>query len=752
MGGEVTSCEVNLFFGLYPSPTTMQSTIPPSTWDTGSVKPYYSAVTPPASQAEKDTANRRRVQEAAGQSGGKSESAVVNGISAFLIVLAFGAFLNEMYDMVSMLIKCLLHEAEDGLTVSDISSCMTQTVATWWWRAQGNISAIITVVSHWIDIADWSLQVILFFYVVGPTIMLMWKSSGSHQGAALGFVVDRHLGAATEDEHFEDHWFELNQFLEELFSRACGDPPSTVREFNAKRTEEETRVMWEEIAGDREANPVPESAAAPPAAVPMDSSGSRPSAAAPSEATPVASPEPAPEPTPSQDDPTTARRKSVRKSLKQARALRASWSQVEEMTALLLSPVTAQVRIFRKVLALLDTESVMAVYPEVMRPDFPEFVMFFVTCGLEWILHWRKQRREGAIILTDRRLVQVSTNSGPFHRSLKVDSFVIGSSVKYLMLDPRHRRCCAIPDGRMLFATRCGSLQLHLKRIGRNRNCATTLWRSLTMLQDAPPITKLNLGSWATVASSCASEEEAQEEPEQERKEEELTPRVLDAMALWRATTAADIVSGAPPGTGTRRHTLSFDCFEPCELTLTEDEQILWGPTLFEEELRARFLPQLRQNLIMPTALVTLTSRRIIVVQFKIYRLFAGAMSKIFPPRVHSVVFVPLRWVLGFSVEETFTYQKSFLLKVLNTCCGCFGSESLLKIRCLTNAGLGKVYLDSLCINQIVLPRGANAEVCNFEDKRVLELRRWLGNIALFNGEAMSALELMSCPRGWAPA
>ena len=44
----------------------------------------------------------------------------------------------------------------------------------------------------------------------------------SRSSAGLGFVVDRRLGASTEDEKYEEHWRELSSFIADLFQGACG--------------------------------------------------------------------------------------------------------------------------------------------------------------------------------------------------------------------------------------------------------------------------------------------------------------------------------------------------------------------------------------------------------------------------------------------------------------------------------------------------------------------------------------------------
>merc|ERR1712039_404625 len=82
-----------------------------------------------------------------------------------------------------------------------------------------------------------------------------------------------------------------------------------------------------------------------------------------------------------------------------------------------------------------------------------------------------------------------------------------------------------------------------------------------------------------------------------------------------------------------------------------------------------------------------------------------------------------------------FSMQKAMLVRMIGTCFYRPLSQSNLIIRVLTNAGLGKIYLSSLFIRQFMMPFGLDPN-CHFEEAKVLELRRWLGNVALFFGQS----------------
>merc|ERR1711959_756229 len=158
------------------------------------------------------------------------------------------------------------------------------------------------------------------------------------------------------------------------------------------------------------------------------------------------------------------------------------------MTANLVDPFTAKVRVYKGVLSWLTGERCLAVYPEKPRVTCIVRVKCIITCGLDWFLHQRRQRKEAAIILTDRRLIQVSTHSARTRRSLKVDMYGIGGFLKYLSFNPPRRRCCQAPAGRIALASRCGTLELRLNRVRARQACAQQLWQALTLLQDSPPL------------------------------------------------------------------------------------------------------------------------------------------------------------------------------------------------------------------------------------------------------------------------
>merc|ERR1712045_718283 len=114
----------------------------------------------------------------------------------------------------------------------------------------------------------------------------------------------------------------------------------------------------------------------------------------------------------------------------------------------------------------------------------------------------------------------------------------------------------------------------------------------------------------------------------------------------------------------------------PWGLTLEHDERVLWGPVLFERELwRVPWLCGQRcSNNRRPSALVVITSRRFAVVRYNQIGSLA-CFGWCIRSRVDSVACVPLKWVLGFSINETFADQRAIAAQVLSALC-CLPSVS----------------------------------------------------------------------------
>lgn len=196
----------------------------------------------------------------------------------------------------------------------------------------------------------------------------------------------------------------------------------------------------------------------------------------------------------------------------------------------------------------------------------------------------------------------------------------------------------------------------------------------------------------------------------------------------------------------------------PWGLALDSDERVLWGPVLFETELW-RALPawmccQGIFNSRRPSALVAITSRRLVVVRYRVLGSLAcmGIQHK---AAVESVACVPLKWISGFNISETYTQQRAVITKKVADCCCLPSTSSQLSVQIMTNAGFGKTYLGALTVEQTAIPRTLDCQ-CYFESDKIVELRRWLGNLALFyyQTEDTLALDLFTCEggRGVAPS
>jgi len=784
--GEVTSCHVHMFFGPYPKPVDINRVMPWSSWDSNSVMPS------PIIGAQ--TTLGKKLADAAGQGFMSAENQFTSIAAAILILLAFSAFLNEMTDFLSGLYGCTKTHKGDSITA--VLQCANISFDQWWTGVES--TGLQTVISHWIDLFDWSLQLLLFFYVVGPAMGTLWKTVSDQSGAGLGFIVDRRSGTATEDEHFEEHWQEITDFVGELFERGSSRTPEAVGRLPEGESVDGNPILVEEIDGDVN-NDFPEVNMAPPGTfhTPLVTAAA---AAAASDA-------------PSQEAMAgRARlaggiaRPSVSRGVRFSDKRRATWAQVEEMTSSLVDPYTSKVRVYKGVLSWLKGERVLAAYPERPRMTWVVIIKAIITCGIDYFLYYRRERRESAIILTDRRLMQVSCHTSRTRRSLKVDMYGIGGAVKYLSFNPPRRQCCRVPPGRIALASKCGTLELTLHRMRSRHVCAQQLWQGLTLMQDAPPLTSQEFDSFASVDE--AEEEDFAADPRVQNNE-----GLQEATAMWgraarlstrpsmagrlssasgRPSMAPGRLSNARPSLFCARESLGImnnaelgsvdgpqvdlstrenpDALgvlplitqvairnEPWSLVLDKDEICLWGPTLFEDDIWVpACCPNKRAGFKAPTTLVTITNRRLAVVQFG----YSGSISCgaiCFRSFIESVTVVPLRWVLGFCIEETFALQRAMFTRLLGQCCCWPSNESRLVIKILTNAGLGKVFLNSLDVRQKLLPFGLRPRSA-FEDDSVLELRRWLGNVALFFVELDDPnrkkihIELWRCAHGLAPS
>lgn len=746
-GGEVTSCHVQMFFGTYPKPSDLRKSMPWNAFDTGSVVP-----SPVIGRAKENMGGK--LTEAAGQ-GITSENSFTSFAAGTLILLAFAAFLNEMGDFVAGIFRCI--QEHPGASFALISDCSGDNFKEWWigWKTAG----VQSVLSHWIDAFDWSIQLVLFFYVVGPAAGMLWKTVTHQSSAGLGFIVDRTGGTAVEDEKFEEHFIEVTDFLTELFQIGSPDTPEAVGRLPPQGYVGGNDLgQWsEEIDGnlnDSQSESRPSNTGLPYV-------GGR--------------------------DRSNDNAGSSRRALHRPRA---SWAQVEEMTRQLLEPFTSRVRVYKGVLAWLKDERLLAVYPEKARITCVVYVKAIITCGLDYFLHYRRQRREGALVLTDRRLMQVSAHNSLTQRSLKVDMYAIGGFVKYLSFNPPRRRCielcCSSPPGCVSLASKCGTLEVVFQRLRRNQDCAQQFWQGLTLLQDAPPLTSQEFDSFATAQSGGWDPMLDGELEDMIRAEEALqdavaawgrpsnmgtrpsigsrkTPPSLQRLSFLRPSLASRRTANNNAGMGDslaanqggEADVLSWGVRnEPWGLVLDEGEIALWGPTLFEEEIwRPWCCPNSRKGFRAPKTLVTITTRRLAVVQFENWGPLA-CCGICYYSRIRSVSVVPLRWVLGFYIAEEFSLRKAMLTRFVGNLCCWPNNVSRLTVKILTNAGLGKVYLSSLYVTQQSLPRGATPQSA-FEEDKVLELRRWLGNVALFfvnpDNPKQAPIELWHCAHGLAP-
>ncbi|CAE8721504.1 unnamed protein product, partial [Polarella glacialis] len=581
---------------------------------------------------------------------------------------------------------------------------------------------------------DWSLQLILFVYIVGPAVSLLWSALSDQSSAGIGFLVDRRLGFSTEDERFEEHWQELSSFVSELFQGACGEESTTPKTSGrvslgaADTSGRPPAKRWEEVSGDLgPAADRPDAENGTSQGEPGAAGSAVPSAsAAASSSSPYA---------PGRQSSSFQEEQPTPASSSRPGRQRSSWSQVEEMIARLVDPVSGKVRVYREILSCVEDEEVLAVYPEKLVVPLVAKVKIFLTCGLEYLLHWRRQRREGAIILTNKRLIHISSHYAQYKRSVKIDMYTLGSTVKFVGLTPPRFQCCARPQGLLSVSSRIGNFDIHLLQMKRLRDAAQRLWQGFVLLQDAESVTLVELDDWA---SGIESGVEVEEDPDPNASFEDrqaVEEARFEAAALWGddddgcqaeeepAAYASDVEQGAAAASA-QVVTLNVNRAEQWGMVLADGERTLWGPVLFEEEVMRAFCPTRRgsiRNRKRPAALVTITDRRLVVIQYRsVGPMCCGGVLHRSPADCISTI--PLKCILGFSVEETFSLQRAMIVKML-----------------------GK-----LCCR--VLPLNADPP-CNFEEDKVLELRRWLGNVALFFSVEKSnpkkpLMELWRCSRG----
>ena len=747
LGGETLACQVYLFFGFYPKEQQLNRTLPPGMFDTGTVRAGFIPIGQPldSSGAGLDAS---KLQAAAGQGNPTTTMGFTAVASAVLILLAFAGFLNEVAEFLAQWVNCVVKDQ----SLAAITECVEQRFDSWW--TGGSHTGPQTVIAHWIEAFDWSLQLLLFIWVVGPTAFFLWKTLSDQSSAGLGFVVDRRLGASTEDEKFEEHWKELSSFVADLFQGACGDADTTEtgcmprQSLGAADAQRPKAMRWEEVLGDiQPVLPETEGGQVAPPQNEMEANAPSPDVehqAASSSSSPY--------------EPKAAAR---------SRRRAPSWDQVEEMISHLIDPLTGKVRVYRDVLSFLPDEQVLAVYPEKIIMPIVAKVKIIITCGLEYYLHWRRQRRDGAIILTDKRLIHVATHFSRYRKSLKVDMYTVGKSVRYVGLRPARWQCCARPSGDLSVATRLGTVEVRLLQMKRLRDCAQRLWQGFAALQDTQSISSVEYDDWASVAEDL-EESEVVEGNSVESEREILEEAKEAAGALW-GDNSGDVAGDLEEGLGEEAPAeaqgnedegivrFSATRAELWGLVMAPNEKTLWGPCLFEEEVFRACCPQrsTARNRRRPSALVTFTDRRLIVIQYRsVGPLCCGGICHRAP--VDNVSIIPLKNVLGFSVEEKFSMQRAMIVKLMAKACCRPMSESFLCVKVLSNAALGKVYLDALSVRQRVLPLFADPP-CNFEEDKVLELRRWLGNVALFFSGASEkvsqrpVLELWRSERGLAP-
>ena len=199
-----------------------------------------------------------------------------------------------------------------------------------------------------------------------------------------------------------------------------------------------------------------------------------------------------------------------------------------------------------------------------------------------------------------------------------------------------------------------------------------------------------------------------------------------------------------------------------------EGERLLWGPVVYDMESLGCFCcPRKRRLLRWPSGVLLITTHRLIVTQITTKQCASDRCNMMCMAceccrrgYISAIAFLPLSQVQGFSIEEAFRQQQGKALKKLRrTVCGP-ASVSGLTIRVLANLGMGKCYPPHLTVKQRTIGIGEQMEKMCFEESRVLEARKWLGNLSSFfmNSETAglknnrkSPIDLEPSRFGWSP-
>eukprot|EP00927_Polykrikos_kofoidii_P081313 TRINITY_DN7856_c0_g3_i1.p1 TRINITY_DN7856_c0_g3~~TRINITY_DN7856_c0_g3_i1.p1 ORF type:complete len:1026 (-),score=100.33 TRINITY_DN7856_c0_g3_i1:75-3089(-) len=704
--------EAQFYFGIIPKPDVLKQALPYAVWDSGVARTgvVINSEKQPGYGSSEHTEER--------------PSAMMRFVylcSIMVVICAFVALIIEFASVGVVMIQCFSkHEQK-----TNVNLCIHGTVRDWFTGSQG--SDVLTVISHWVSMLDWSLQVICYLYCAGPALTLFASSLGERSAASIRFIVDRRQGRYTEDADFEDHWESLNYFLSQLFGHACANPATRAAGTLGPPS---AAASWAEVPGDVSFPPEVD-------ALPFS-----------------------------------------------------SWSQVQEMISRLLDHSKNQVRVYTGALAFSPGETVVATYPTKHFIPIIVRVIMVLTCGFEYFWNWYGMRRESAVILTDRRLLEVSVKNSKRERSMKVDMFVVDSSIKYMSLCPPRRMCCIRGSGVVTVSTRCGNFDVVLRNLTYFQEHGARLWHSLAVQQDLQPFAAVtdeidqavvdgtggNILGRPRIGGGLGIARPSSVTPSVDgaaKRAFTFGPQNLDCSkcSVSCATAKAALLPGLSDSQvstepsqscadssevaiglvkATRLLHCSFD-EDPWAIALIEGEEVLWGPVSFDEDLRYRWY---RKDSILrrPSNVVALTSHRLIVDGFGNFGCLgcSGRFNRSF---VRSITSLPLRWVLGFCIEETSKTQTNMLARKLGACC-IRNMMSKIKVKTLSNAGSGRAFLRSLQVVQRSIPREIRLKLC-FEADKIKELRRWLGHVSLYFAESRSDkdgnIDLVSCPRGWTP-
>ena len=134
-----------------PRPKEQRRLIPTGVYDSGNVEPIFAADVFGSAQSSPS----ERFQQITGPSAGARRDKFFALVSVFIVLMTFLAIVNEVTDFSEEMVMCIF--TRDN--ASDKATCLEKYWSMWW---TGIVTwhDIHTIIAHWINVTDWTLQVL----------------------------------------------------------------------------------------------------------------------------------------------------------------------------------------------------------------------------------------------------------------------------------------------------------------------------------------------------------------------------------------------------------------------------------------------------------------------------------------------------------------------------------------------------------------------------------------------------------------